>query len=430
MKKTPRLLLAMALLVSVAFSARGQAFSRMVIFGDSLSDTGNIYTITDNWFYGSLGGLLFPDMPLPYPPSPYYNKRFSNGPVWVDYLSQDLGLSSLSHDLRNAILPTTGNGYNYAVGGAQTTSPDNYPYVDMNKQLPRYTDNHTPSGSELFVILCGANNINGGQTDHNAIVNDLTGYISTLYSKGARHFLVSNLPRLGQTPGNKGTASEASKDQVTLNFNAAYAAALDALQTTLPLVEFYRMDFYGLTEQLLTDPAAYGFNNFTDAAFDEDTWTIDPNFNNDYAFWDEIHPTTMFHELIAGAAIDALARAIYHPGDANGDGQVNLGDLQILGDHWQSISAIWTRGDFTSDGQVNLSDLQVLGDNWGFGVAADISFAVALQQAGLNVPEPTALLLLTACSAILCFDRGQMRYSIASKRTRRRSAGPSGAVKL
>ncbi len=408
MKIPLRPALTVILLVLAAAPVHGQAFSRMVIFGDSLSDTGNIYTITDNWLYGSIGGLLFPDMPLPYPPSPYYSKRFSNGPVWVDYLSQDLGLSGPSHDLHNVVFPTTGNGYNYAVGGAQTTNPDNYPYVDMDKQLPRYLNNHTPSGSELFVILCGANNINNGQTDVASIVNDLTGYITTLYNAGARNFLVSNLPRLGQTPGNKGTSSEASKDQVTLNFNAAYASALDSLQSSLSSAEFYRMDFYGLTEDLLADPSAHGFNNITDPAFNEDTWTIDPNFNNDYAFWDDIHPTTMFHELIAGAAVDALARALYEPGDANGDGKVDLSDLQILGDHWQATSATWSKGDFNNDGQVNLSDLQVLGDKWGFGVGADLSFDDALQLAGLNIPEPTALLLLTFCGAILCVGRGSI----------------------
>ncbi len=82
----------------------------------------------------------------------------------------------------------------------------------------------------------------------------------------------------------------------------------------------------------------------------------------------------------------------YHPGDANGDGMVNLADLQILGDNWQSTTATWAQADFTGDGNVNLADLQILGDNWGFGVGADISFDEAL--AGVVIPEPATAMLL------------------------------------
>ncbi len=78
----------------------------------------------------------------------------------------------------------------------------------------------------------------------------------------------------------------------------------------------------------------------------------------------------------------------FPPGDANGDGMVNLADLQILGDHWQSGDAYWLIGDFTGDGVVNLADLQVLGDHWGYGVSPDMTFDQALRQLGLSIPEP------------------------------------------
>ncbi len=81
------------------------------------------------------------------------------------------------------------------------------------------------------------------------------------------------------------------------------------------------------------------------------------------------------------------------PGDANDDGLVNLADLQILGDNWQSNSASWSEADFTGDGVVNLADLQILGDNWGYGVGPDVQV----------VPEPgmVAMLLLVVPVALL-----------------------------
>ncbi|MCC6682476.1 MAG: PEP-CTERM sorting domain-containing protein [Phycisphaeraceae bacterium] len=99
----------------------------------------------------------------------------------------------------------------------------------------------------------------------------------------------------------------------------------------------------------------------------------------------------------AWIALDASGNGVQigaalHDGDANGDGQVNLSDLQILGDNWQAAGASWDLADFSGDGVVNLSDLQILGDNWGFGVGPDLSFDEALALVG--VPEPTSLVLL------------------------------------
>ncbi|MCC6682227.1 MAG: PEP-CTERM sorting domain-containing protein [Phycisphaeraceae bacterium] len=98
--------------------------------------------------------------------------------------------------------------------------------------------------------------------------------------------------------------------------------------------------------------------------------------------------------LTSGALFDVWQAnsASLQPGDANGDGMVNLSDLQILGDNWQSTTATWAEADFTGDGTVNLADLQILGDNWGFGTGPDVSFDEAL--AGVVIPEPAALALL------------------------------------
>ncbi|MCC6681535.1 MAG: PEP-CTERM sorting domain-containing protein [Phycisphaeraceae bacterium] len=91
------------------------------------------------------------------------------------------------------------------------------------------------------------------------------------------------------------------------------------------------------------------------------------------------------------------------PGDANGDGMVNLADLQVLGDNWHSTTATRNQGDFTGDGYVGLDDLQILGDNWGYGVSSDLTFDQAPQQLGLNIPEPGTLLLL--CLGVLAVTR-------------------------
>src|SRR4051812_8541313 len=61
-------------LASPTFPASAGQFTKLVVLGDSLSDTGNLFAAT--------GGAI--------PPSPYYLGRFSNGPVWVEYLAEAL----------------------------------------------------------------------------------------------------------------------------------------------------------------------------------------------------------------------------------------------------------------------------------------------------------------------------------------------------
>ncbi len=108
-----------------------------------------------------------------------------------------------------------------------------------------------------------------------------------------------------------------------------------------------------------------------------------------------------FTEVSSTVLIDNVSFAAFHAGDANGDGQVNLADLQILGDNWQSTVADWSLADFTGDSVVDLADLQILGDNWGFGAALDMTFDQAIDWAGINVPEPGGLVLLGAGSLLM-----------------------------
>src|SRR5512134_270618 len=71
-------------------------FTSLVVIGDSLSDSGRAYALSDGF----------------YPPSPPYAQRFSNGPVAAEYLAAALGLP---------LLPASSpGGTNYAVGGATT----------------------------------------------------------------------------------------------------------------------------------------------------------------------------------------------------------------------------------------------------------------------------------------------------------------------
>src|SRR3954462_11973986 len=101
-------LAALAISVGSVGLAVAGPFSNLVVFGDSLSDIGNISSAT----FGTTPG-----------PS-YYNGRFSNGPVYAETLATGLGLPALAR--------STASGNDYAYGGAQTAGTGGFEGLFIN----------------------------------------------------------------------------------------------------------------------------------------------------------------------------------------------------------------------------------------------------------------------------------------------------------
>jgi outer membrane lipase/esterase len=70
-------------------------------------------------------------------------------------------------------------------------------------------------------------------------------------------------------------------------------------------VRLLRLDVMALLERIAEDPAAAGFANLTDPCRTETAICADPAR---YVFWDEIHPTTAAHALLARRAAAVLAQ--------------------------------------------------------------------------------------------------------------------------
>src|ERR1035441_9762115 len=64
-------ILTVVLLALTSIASAG-AYTAVIAYGDSLSDNGNLFAATGQ------------------PPAPYWNGRFSNGPVTVEYLANSL----------------------------------------------------------------------------------------------------------------------------------------------------------------------------------------------------------------------------------------------------------------------------------------------------------------------------------------------------
>ena len=83
------------------------------------------------------------------------------------------------------------------------------------------------------------------------------------------------------------------------------------------------------------------------------------------------------------------------PGDANGDGKVDINDLTIVLSNFGQTGMTWSTGDFNGDGKVDVNDLTILLSHFGQTAAAS---GLASPSA---VPEPSTLALsaVARCSA-------------------------------
>ncbi len=116
----------------------------------------------------------------------------------------------------------------------------------------------------------------------------------------------------------------------------------------------------------------------------------DSVLNNGAAYRSNEHPDTGSRPKLT---IDFTAGGP-PPGDATGDGIVDVADLGIVGANFGCTDCTAAEGDFTGDGNVDVADLGILGANW--------SAAQAAGSAAALVPEPaTAGLVLAGLPLLL-----------------------------
>ena len=297
---------AAAALLLLLTAAHAGPYTKIYAFGDSLSDVGNIFTLS--------GGTT----PLP----PYYNGQYSNGNVWLQTLASQAGLAPLVPSL----LP---GGTNFAYGGAQSGQTLFHTaglsdVVGASGQIAQFQTKYGPAAdpNALYTIWIGGNDLLGlpgsatqvqVQTLAVQTVGNIDSAIVTLAAMGAKKFLVVTLPDVGKTPQalSGGPAVAATASAVAASFNSLLLGgnatvgipSLAQLSTTYGL-NLKVWDSYAFIDGIVANPAANGFANVTTACYNGTTVCASPN---QYAFWDAIHPTGAAHLLAGQAAANVLS---------------------------------------------------------------------------------------------------------------------------
>lgn len=291
--------------------AQAQPPGSLYVFGDSLSDNGNIPRLTG----------------IPYPPPPYVGHRFSNGPVWAEYLP---GLTGLNFKTSN----------DYAVGGAfagplvvGNATYDNLVNLEdpffphLPNELQEIQSFRAAGGhfgpSDVVGIWVGGNNYfaterlvgaDPAQAQHivtqnvNTVIAQTGQAIRQVAALGARQIVLQNLVPFGKVPTVNGTPQlVALGDQIIALHNAGLSKLAANLHDTLG-VNILLINQQQIFAEISADPGAYGFTNVTDACFASTSSACayaPASVQNKYLWWN-VHPTTHGHRVIAEYIASAL----------------------------------------------------------------------------------------------------------------------------
>ena len=254
------------------------SFTGITVIGDSLSDTGRTFQAIGT------------------PPFPYYQGRVSNGPVWVEYLAPQLGLTYTPLD-------------NFSWAGARTDRSNSFTglpgmldELDELLSTSKRLDNQA-----LYVVFGGSNDfirIFGGEDPMVVIpeaVGNILSIVTQLRARGAKHIVVVDLPNLGLTPRARagGPALALTATFLSTVYNELLSSALDSADKKI-----VRVSAFDILNMLAANPAAFGLTNVTDPGI-----SIFPAPADTYLFWDDLHPSTTVHRIIAATLYDAVEAA-------------------------------------------------------------------------------------------------------------------------
>ncbi len=296
------------LLVVLGVNQTQAAFNSLYVFGDSVSST------TDQ-------NSIYPER--------YYGKRFSNGRIWVELLSQWQGLSYDSNK--------NWSYFGHYSSNLKTNVQTFVAPADTSNALFVVWVNNADFVNNLITIIppYGPDKIAPWT---NALHQSLTNHaaaIQTLYSKGVRTLVMPNAADLTKTPRYAGfsAANKAFVRLRTLEYNTNFSIVLSNATATLSGLKIIQPDIFTLVDNVYANPTNFTLivPALTTADF---AWghgfTVPNGPGTNFVFWDDLHPTAKFHMYIADKVQQLLSPArINNITSVNASNQLDMADIAV-----------------------------------------------------------------------------------------------------
>lgn len=291
-------------LVALFFSAQALAvpLNKIVVFGDSLSDNGNLYE--------------YMKRELPLSP-PYYKGRFTNGPVWVELLTD----MYYPNDSKAHLL-------DYAFGGAgvseevEDDDDDDEVLFTLRREIDSYLLTHQDKAddSSLYVVWMGSNNYLAVPSNADESVNQtilgIKHDLQRLIRKGAKHIMVVDVVDLGKTPAAKDFDAVELLTELSQKHNLLLKQTVEELKIEDPSVQWIFFDASSILDDMLVNPGKYGFTDTINTCYEEmvakpsekfilkmassvDKARVDVDACEGYLFFDPVHPSELAHIAMA-----------------------------------------------------------------------------------------------------------------------------------
>lgn len=260
--------------------------NRLVAFGDSLSDTGNIFNAS-MW--------RFPN------PESWFVGHFSNGSVWTEYLADALGI-----EMNNWSIGGAAGSTQYLILSGVVKQVDSYiTYMKLAK--------HYDPSKTLVTLEFGINDFILYGRSVKEVESDMSQVLTRLQQAGVKNVLIMILPDPTKAP--QFARSSQEQKQIIANkikqFNQFVMRQVEYYSAQGMILLPFNADI--LFEQLIKNPEDFNFINSKDACLQLDS-TSPANFYlspqplrpacqqegaDKFVFWDILHPTTATHKLFA-----------------------------------------------------------------------------------------------------------------------------------
>jgi phospholipase/lecithinase/hemolysin len=288
-------------------------YTAIVVFGDSLSDTGNVADLTEAK-YG---------VRVPGPVADYTDGRFTDGadtlPPAENYFGVWIEQLAATFPSRPAVKASLDGGTNYAYGFAFTgrgTSVFSFGTADslfvtinnIGQQITDYLATHPKINDKtLFVVWGGANDLLNATSEDEVIdagINQ-TLNIQKLIDAGATQFIIPNLPPLGLVPRLSGSpATSVPATAAAKLYNEVLGGGIALLRDFNfgRHLNLSQLDVFDLFDEIVAAPSKFSLVNVTASS---QGMPVDPDT---FLFWDDLHPTTHGHNILAVTAARVLAQ--------------------------------------------------------------------------------------------------------------------------